>query len=556
MYDFIGMKNEGSEIQSEYDQTPWIFKRPFVQKQFRRIIRPDILGPGFNVSEKTLKDLIKFGYPIIVRTINNVDTAKKLFAIGVHGIQSNKASDLLAKLSNENTEILYDAGGSFFKPGRIVHVKNIDDITNNIQFAKKHNAKISIGGRRHSMGGQTQLDKSIHFNMLGLNHVEYKPKTKTVIAGSGATWKKIQYVLNKHNRSVKVMQSDNIFTVGGSISVNVHGWQIKSQPIGSTILLMKVVTADGKIRTVTKENNPKLFSAIVGGYGLFGVIVEAELETVPNTMLKFHARYMPMEDFILNFERLITNNSNVDLAYGRFSVSRSNLLHKPGLFHEAGLFWYEKTKTLSTKQNIAQEKFIALKRGVFRSSQYANIGKIFRWLSEKNYAKQMSDKGPPVSRNNAMSSDIHVLWPLYGKSKDILHEYFVPKKNLIAFLKSFKDMVTYYNVNILNVTIREVLKDTVSSLPYAKEDVFSVVCLFSQGRDEQSEKNMKEFTQSVIDKSLNLGGSFYLPYRRHYKKEHLLRAYPNIYIWVKNKTFWDPQKIFYSNFLKYIENTI
>ena len=71
--------------------------------------------------------------------------------------------------------------------------------------------------------------------MLPFNKVTYNHDSKTVVIQAGATWKKVQDILTKYNRSIKVMQSDNIFTVGGSISVNVHGWQVSSPPVNSRI---------------------------------------------------------------------------------------------------------------------------------------------------------------------------------------------------------------------------------------------------------------------------------------------------------------------------------
>ena len=443
------------------------------------------------MDERILRDLIKSGYPIIAWTVNDINIAKNLFSIGVHGIQTDEASAFIKNLPDENSSILFDAGGSSFNPQKIIHVKNTNDIVTNVLFAKKHNIKISIGGRRHSMGGQTQFNQSIHLNMLGLNHVEYRPKTKTVLVGSGATWKKIQQILNEHGRSVKVMQSDNIFTVGGSVSVNAHGWPVGQQPVGSTVLSMKVVTSDGTIRTITKESNPKLFGAIVGGYGLFGVIVELELETLPNTMLTFHTSYMPIKDFSSNFKNLVTNNPKIELAYGRLSLDKNDL------FYEAGLFMYEKVAdNPSPNHQMDREQLIALKRGVFRSSQYTNLGKKVRWSSEKIYAQRMSN-GPLISRNTIMSPDINVLWPFNRENKDILHEYFIPKENLASFLLAFKDVMSKHEINLLNVTIREVLKDTVSALPYAQEDIFAIVCFFLSTQGNRGRKyNETIYTRS------------------------------------------------------------
>ena len=59
-------------------------------------------------------------------------------------------------------------------------------------------------------------------DMRGLNAISLDAERRTVTVGAGATWHDIQNAI--HPRfAVKAMQSTDIFTVGGSISVNAHG---------------------------------------------------------------------------------------------------------------------------------------------------------------------------------------------------------------------------------------------------------------------------------------------------------------------------------------------
>lgn len=543
MYDFtINAKATGEEVQAQFDKIPWLLRQPFFQKQVRRIVRPDILGPRWNLDPLLLKSLIDHGYPVISWTVDDPKTAHALFKLGVKGLQTNNPIDLMQYLP-QTPQNVYDAGGSKSRVDKVVFVKGAQDVVDAIDEARKVGKKISTAGRRHSMGGQTLLAGSLHLNMMRIDHVDYSPEDFTVTVGAGATWKKIQSVLDEHGRSIKVMQSDNIFTVGGSISANVHGWQVGAPPIDSTVLSMKVVTADGKIRNISAATDTELFKAIMGGYGQFGVIIEVQLLTVPNSTLKFHAQFMDPKEFESKFQEHVTNNPNAELAYGRLSVDRDHL------FEEAGLFWFEKEDGPSSK--LTPESLVAFKRAIFRASQYAELGKALRWSAEKMYSKQLTSSGP-ISRNNAMNADIHILWPLYGKSKDILHEYFIPKGRVSEFLARFRDLIQASTVNVLNVTIREVQKDAISLLPYAKQDVFAFVILFSQRQGVEDEKLMQAFTQKLIAETLKLGGTFYLPYRLHYTHDQLLAAYPNLGEWLKIKAKWDPEKLFDSQFFEYI----
>ncbi|NQY42079.1 MAG: hypothetical protein HRT87_01880 [Legionellales bacterium] len=161
-----------------------------------------------------------------------------------------------------------------------------------------------------------------------------------------------------------------------------------------------------------------------------------------------------------------------------------------------------------------------------------------------------------ISRNNAMNTDIHILWPLYGNNKDILHEYFIPKNNIKEFLSKFKNLILQHKTNILNITIRDLKPDSISLLPYATTDMFAAVCLFSQHQNQNEEIAMKKFTEDTIDIVNELGGTFYLPYRLHYGKKQVVNSYPNILNWIENKNRFDPKQIFDSQFYTYIKALI
>src|SRR6185436_2817605 len=97
------------------------------------------------------------------------------------------------------------------------------------------------------------------------------------------TWHDIQNFLYP-NFAVKAMQSRDIFTLGGSISVNAHGMDHKAGSVGSTIRSLRVMLPDGSIVGASRTENPELFNLVVGGYGLFGVILDVDLEVTENVI--------------------------------------------------------------------------------------------------------------------------------------------------------------------------------------------------------------------------------------------------------------------------------
>ena len=103
------------------------------------------------------------------------------------------------------------------------------------------------------------------------------PQKRAITVQSSISWAQIQEVVNPYQLAVKVMQSSNIFSIGGSISVNAHGRDPRYGPLVETIDQMDIMLFDGNIKTISQNKNTDLFQAVIGGYGLFGVILEAEI---------------------------------------------------------------------------------------------------------------------------------------------------------------------------------------------------------------------------------------------------------------------------------------
>ncbi|HYF02898.1 MAG TPA: FAD-dependent oxidoreductase, partial [Patescibacteria group bacterium] len=144
----------------------------------------------------------------------------------------NSYIDDTAKTSESSSrKYINDASGlNRTKVDTIISVKNrpqeirkqLRDI---IRRANADNKKISIAGARHSMGGHVISPDGIVIDMRPYRWMMLDTTTDILKVGSGAMWTDILNYLDGHDRSVGVMQAFANFSVGGSISVNGHGWQ-------------------------------------------------------------------------------------------------------------------------------------------------------------------------------------------------------------------------------------------------------------------------------------------------------------------------------------------
>lgn len=435
----------------------------------------------------------------------------------------------------------------------IVTVKSESDIKNALHFAKENNLKVSAAGVRHSMGGQAFSPNSVVLNMLSFNKMSLDEPRKMLTVQGGATWHDIQSFL--HPRfAVKAMQSTDIFTVGGSISVNAHGMDHHAGSVANTIRFMRVMLPDGSIQTLSRTQNPGLFHLVIGGYGLFGVILDAQLEVTENVVYERGRNIIDYKNFPEQFANQILPDEKLGLFYGHLSTA-------PGSFlKEMMLYTYEQTDAAHSEiPPLGDVENVKLRRLVLNLSKGGPIAKGLKWFSEKYIEPKL--EGCSVNRNQAMKEGESCLVsrnePMHDSVKylknnlpgetDILQEYFIPRDKFIPFVDSMREILTKNDANLLNASVRVVHKED-NFLTYAPKEMFAIVLYLNQKVDAKGNESMATITKQMIDLTASLGGRFFLPYQLYYSPQQLEQSYPEIRSFFAAKKHYDPQEIFTNTF--------
>lgn len=416
----------------------------------------------------------------------------------------------------------------------------VEQLQSILKYAQKNNLKIAVAGAQHSMGGHSIYPNGIEINMLPYKHMELDATTNILTIGSGALWQDAIEYLDKYDRSIAVMQAFSSFSIGGSISVNGHGWQKDSPPISSSIISFTLLNYQGKVLNCSRVENQELFKLVIGGYGLFGIILDVKLQVVNNTALRFKYVRLSAENYVLNYKKYVSDNPNVELVFGRLRISKKHFLE------DATLNFFERVqdKPLHLKQQ--NKNNAETKRLVFRSTVNSEYGKRLRWDLETEMNKVTRNE--IFSRNELLNDHVSLIENKDQNSTDILQEYFIPERNFNQFLKEMKPILEKSNIDLINITIRGVYKDNDSFMNYAKENVFGFVFLFNQKKTKKQEDQMKTLTNNLVDITLKNNGTFYLPYRLHIDREKMRKIYPQTDAFFGLKRKYDPKEIFNNKF--------
>lgn len=405
--------------------------------------------------------------------------------------------------------------------------------------ARETNTKVSIGGARHSMGGHTISPGGIFVDMRPFDAMRFDPQRRILHVGAGATWARIIPFLDARGLSVGVVQSNNSFSVGGSISVNCHGWVYGQPPICSTVEALRIMTADGAVHRCSREENSELFSLALGGYGLFGVILDVELRVVPNACYWSDQVVVPFADAVPLLEEAVRGVPDVAMFYARLDVTPDSL------FDEA-ILYYLRPAAGEAIPALEPNSISGFRRLVLRGAAANDYGKDLRWSAETLLQGRL---GPAhFSRNQLLNEGVEIFENRKADRTDILHEYFVPAAGVRQFLADVRAVLQRLRPNLLNVTLRCVREDRDTFLRFADQDMLAVVMLFEQERNDVAEQQMVELTRALVDAALAAGGRHYLPYRLHPTPEQFRAAYPQAdEFFVKKRTF-DPGELFDNRF--------
>ena len=149
-----------------------------------------------------------------------------------------------------------------------------------------------------------------------------------------------------------------------------------------------------------------------------------------------------------------------------------------------------------------------------------------------------------ATRNTLMNEPVVNLAGSDPRRTDILHEYFIPPARFPGFLQACRAIIPAARADFLNVTLRYVGRDPISTLAYAPEPRIAAVMSFSQEISPEGEADMIQVTEQLIDAALAQGGAFYLPYRLHARRDQVAAASPNAARFAKRKRHYDPGLLF------------
>lgn len=430
------------------------------------------------------------------------------------------------------------------KIAAIEKAENRQQLVEIIKEANKSGKKISIAGVQHSQGGHTYYKDGIVIDMKSFNKIlEIDEEKKQVTVEAGALISDIQQAIVKKGLAMRVSQSLPIFSVGGSLSVNGHGRDIRYGSMASTVAEMTVITPTGQLKKLIKTDDAEEMTTILGGYGLFGVIVDVTFDLVDDEIYKYESEELQVADYEVYLKNVLAN-PEIPMHYARLGVDRKNFLQDMYVMN------YYKTGKKPTDGKLKEESLVHLSKWGLDLGRQGGASETFFWnLQKKLFATQ---SGNEITRNNAMRSESAFMEYTKPGSVEVLQEVFIPIDEFNEFVDDLKKWLpkddAEETVKLHNITLRILSEDESTKLNYAREPMIAFVLLIQHPTSEKGIQEATSYIREWTDTALNHQGTYYLPYYPYQTLEQFKQAYPQASELNKLKKEVDPNEVLMNNF--------
>jgi FAD/FMN-containing dehydrogenase len=157
-------------------------------------------------------------------------------------------------------------------------------------------------GLGKSYGDSCQNNGGVLLDCAGMNKlIDFNPEEETITVEAGVTLKDVLDFIVPHGFFLNSTPGTKLITVGGAVANDVHGknHHLKGT-FGTHVIRFELLRSTGERLICSRDENPDLFRATIGGLGLTGLItwVQFAIMKVPSPFVEYeNIKYGSLEEF-------------------------------------------------------------------------------------------------------------------------------------------------------------------------------------------------------------------------------------------------------------------
>ena len=169
------------------------------------------------------------------------------------------------------------AGNVRYGTNRLLNIESVEQLQ---EFVKKQNSLKALGSR-HCF---SRIADNVHqlISLRSMNRMlDIDETEKTVSVEAGITYSKLGPELDRQGYALHNLASLPDISVAGAIATATHGSGSKNGNLASAVAEIELVTADGELRTLSRQKDADEFLGAVVHLGALGIVTRVKLDIQP-----------------------------------------------------------------------------------------------------------------------------------------------------------------------------------------------------------------------------------------------------------------------------------
>ncbi|MFJ8847171.1 FAD-binding oxidoreductase [Streptomyces cyaneofuscatus] len=177
------------------------------------------------------------------------------------------------------------------RPDVVVAARSAEDVSAAVSFAAREGLPVAVQATGHGVGAPALGGVLVATRRM--NAVAVDPLTRTAYVEAGAQWHQVISAAAPHGLAPLNGSSPLVGVVGYTLGGGLGPLGRQFGFAADHVTCIEVVTADGSIRQVTRDQHPDLFWALRGGRGNFGIVTKLWFGLMPVRRLYGGGLYFP-----------------------------------------------------------------------------------------------------------------------------------------------------------------------------------------------------------------------------------------------------------------------
>jgi FAD/FMN-containing dehydrogenase len=167
------------------------------------------------------------------------------------------------------------------RPAAVAVPTTAEEVAAVVRWAGELKLRVAAQGTGHNAAALGSLSESVLVKLHELRGVSVDAEARTVRAAAGSIWIEIVEAAAEHGLAALAGSSPDVGVVGYTLGGGLSFLARKHGLTANQVTAIELVTPDGELRRVDRDNDGDLFWALRGGGGSFGVVTAIEMRLLP-----------------------------------------------------------------------------------------------------------------------------------------------------------------------------------------------------------------------------------------------------------------------------------